>query len=61
MGVSSETLMTRLVLAAALFGFSLPSFALTNEQAKAIYSVDTKKVEAGDLNFDWREFRLAAQ
>lgn len=52
--------MMRFVLAAALFVFTLPSFALTPEQAKTIYSADTKKVEAGDLNFDWREFRLAA-
>jgi hypothetical protein len=60
MGVSPETLMMRLVLAAALFAFSVPSFALTNDEAKAIYSADTKRVETGDLNFDWREFRLAA-
>jgi hypothetical protein len=30
------------------------------DEAKAIYDADTKKVESGDLNFDWKEFRLAA-
>jgi hypothetical protein len=35
-------------------------FAQTNKDAKAIYDTDTKKVESGDLNFDWKEYRLAA-
>jgi hypothetical protein len=60
MGVSPETLMMRLVFATILFALSVPSFAQTSDEAKATYSADTKRIEAGDLNFDWREFRLAA-
>jgi Domain of unknown function (DUF4919) len=52
--------MMRFVLAAALFMLALPTFALSPGEAKTIYSADTKKVDAGDLSFDWREFRLAA-
>jgi hypothetical protein len=35
--------------------------AQTEKDAKATYAADTKKVESGDLNFDWKEFRLAAK
>src|ERR1700734_1883720 len=52
--------MMRFVLAAALFILALPTFALSPGEAKTIYSADTKKVDAGDLSFDWRGFRLAA-
>jgi hypothetical protein len=52
--------MKRLLLFTVLLAITLPFFALTTEEAKSIYAADTKKVRSGDLNFDWKEFRLAA-
>lgn len=34
--------------------------ALTPKEAKAIYDTDTRKIRAGDLQFDWKEYRLTA-
>jgi hypothetical protein len=39
---------------------SASCFASAKEDAKTIYDADTKKVQSGDLNFDWRQYRLAA-
>jgi hypothetical protein len=39
---------------------SATSFGQADKAAKSIYAADTKKVEARDLNFDWKEFRLSA-
>lgn len=51
----------KLVFALALsVSISSPCFAQANKDAKTIYAADTKKVESGDLNFDWKEYRLAA-
>jgi len=52
--------MKRFLLLALLLCTSVESFALTQTEAKAIYEADTKKVLAGDLHFDWKEYRLAA-
>jgi len=35
--------------------------ALTPKEAKTIYDADTLKVRAGDIQFDWKEYRLAAE
>ena len=40
---------------------SLPAQSLTEAEAKKIYETDTQKVKTGDLNFDWKEYRLAAE
>jgi hypothetical protein len=48
------------LLVAATLCLSLASSAQSKIDPKAIYTADTKKVESGDLSFDWKEFRLAA-
>jgi len=51
----------KLISALALsLGFSSLCFAQANKDAKNTYDTDTKKIQAGDLNFDWKEYRLAA-
>jgi Domain of unknown function (DUF4919) len=35
-------------------------FSLTKQEAQQIYDTDSKKIRAGDLSFDWKEYRLAA-
>jgi hypothetical protein len=54
----------RRIFCAALFcsSLSLPVslYALSVDEAKAIYEADSKKIISGDLEFDWKEFRLAA-
>ena len=55
--------MTRLCCFALLCtSLCLPAslLALTAKEAKAIYETDCKKIRAGDLQFDWKEFRLAS-
>jgi hypothetical protein len=52
--------MKYLVLCFLFAGISASAFAMTKAEAKAIYDTDTKKVNSGDLAFDWKEFRLAA-
>ena len=42
------------------FSLPVPLHALSASEAKAIYEADSKKVLSGDLQFDWKEFRLAA-
>ena len=44
----------------SLFSVSGSLHALSASEAKAIYEADSKKVLSGDLQFDWKEFRLAA-
>ena len=39
---------------------SASAFSQTKADAKTIYETDTKKIRSGDLNFDWKEYRLAA-
>jgi len=52
----------KLIAALALpLCFSATSVAQADKSVKAIYEADTKKVESGDLNFDWKEYRMAAQ
>jgi hypothetical protein len=52
--------MKPVLLLALSLGFSTACFGQADKSAKAIYDADTKKVESGDLNFDWKEYRLAA-
>lgn len=52
--------MKRLALLLVCLFVSLSAYSLTDAEAKNIYDADTKKVMAGDLNFDWKEYRLAA-
>lgn len=47
------------VMSASSLAFAT-SFALSPDEAKRVYDVDKQKVLSGDLNFDWREFRLGA-
>jgi hypothetical protein len=51
----------RWLLAVLMCGFICSTaFAMDQAEAKKIYEADTQKVRAGDLQFDWREYRLAA-
>jgi hypothetical protein len=52
--------MTRLGLLAICLGLPIATAALAQGDAKKIYEADTKKVLAGDLSFDWKEYRFAA-
>jgi hypothetical protein len=52
--------MKSLLAVACVFVLSLSCSAQSKPDYKAIYAADTKKVESGDLAFDWKEFRLAA-
>jgi len=52
--------MKPLLLLALLLSLSASCFGQADKSAKAIYDADTKKVESSDLNFDWKEYRLAA-
>jgi Domain of unknown function (DUF4919) len=49
------------LLLATVCSPSITLSALTTKEAKAIYDADTLKVRAGDLQFDWKEYRLAAE
>ncbi len=52
--------MKSLLIVATFLSLSFSSSAQSKSDDKAIYTADTKKVESGDLSFDWREFRLVA-
>jgi hypothetical protein len=52
--------MKRLALLLLCLFVSSPAYCLTETEAKKIYDADTAKVKTGDLNFDWKEYRLAA-
>ena len=49
-----------LLIVATFLSLSLSISAQSKSDYKAIYTADRKKVESGDLNFDWKEFRLVA-
>lgn len=56
-------LMNRIVrFALLLASLSIPVTlsAMTESDAKTIYNTDTKKIRAGDVQFDWKEYRLAS-
>ena len=44
-----------------LLCLAITAFGQKEISAKATYDADAKKVQSGDLNFDWKEFRLAAK
>jgi hypothetical protein len=51
----------RCALLLALVSFlSIALHALTTKEAKAIYDADTLKLRAGDVQFDWKQYRLTA-
>jgi hypothetical protein len=50
----------KLFLVALYLSLAVAANALTQDEAKKIYDADTKRVLAGDLKFDWKEYRLAA-
>src|SRR5580698_8508921 len=52
--------MVRSIAVLMCLGLTLTCSAESKDNSKAIYAADTKKIESGDLNFDWKEFRLAA-
>jgi hypothetical protein len=52
--------MKRLYRLAICVCVSVACFASAKEDAKTIYDADTRKVQSGDLNFDWRQYRIAA-
>jgi hypothetical protein len=47
-------------LLCAAFFLPVSIHALSASEAKAIYETDSKRILSGDLQFDWKEFRLAA-
>ena len=47
-------------LLVTIFSLSIALPALTPKEAKAIYDADTVKLRAGDVQFDWKEYRLAS-
>jgi hypothetical protein len=42
------------------FSFAATLFAFAKDDAKTIYDTDTKKIRSGDIQFDWKEYRLAS-
>jgi hypothetical protein len=52
--------MKSVITIAVFFCLTFTAVAQSKSDYKSIYATDTKKIESGDLNFDWKEFRLAA-
>ena len=48
------------LLLATIFFLSITLPALTPKEAKTIYDADTLKLRASDVQFDWKEYRLAS-